>query len=95
MSNSCEDKENIYTSPTKQRRYDAVEKSESKSSYNQYDSEAGAKQTRKGGFSRLLNDVTNTLRNELDERTANKTRDNDASALINEWMLEQRGDYYQ
>ena len=93
MSYNIEDKENNYSSPTKQRRHNTYDKSESKSSYNQYEKDFGAesKQTRKGGFSRLLNDVTNTIRNELDERTAIRTQDNDANALIQEWMLEQRG----
>ena len=84
-----EDKENACISPVKQRRYDAVDKNESKISNSKHDAEA--KDTKKGAFSRLLQDVTNTLRNDLDHMTAVRAQDDDATSIIKEWMSEQRG----
>jgi hypothetical protein len=63
-----------FGSPLKQRRL--PDKAESKQSSR--------------GFSRLLSDVTNTIRCDLDERAAVKIQDDDASALISEWVREQK-----
>ena len=45
----------------------------------------------KGGFSRLLSDVTNSLKIEQDEKVAVKIQDADANSLINEWVQEVKG----
>ena len=87
-----EDKENSFSSPLKHRRYDAAEGNNSKSSFSQHGAEA--KETKKGAFSRLLKDVTNTLRNDLDEKTAIRVQDDDATSIIKEWISEQRGKEY-
>ena len=84
-----EDKENSFSSPLKHRRYDAADDSNRKSSLSQHGAEA--KETKKGAFSRLLKDVTNTLRNDLDEKTAIRAQDDDATSIIKEWISEQRG----
>jgi hypothetical protein len=81
------DKENYYISPSPspQRKYD-VRKSESKTSGYNYE-----KAETKRGFSRLLKDATNIIRSDLDHQVAEKVQDDDATAVINGWMLEQRG----
>jgi hypothetical protein len=61
-------------SPFKQRRL--PDKAESKQSSR--------------GFTRLLSDVTNTIRCDFDEKAAVKIQDDDASALISEWVREQK-----
>jgi hypothetical protein len=45
------------------------------------------------GFNRLLTDVTNSIRDELDHCLATKTQDKDANELIAEWVREQKGEY--
>ena len=79
------DKENFYNSPSLQRKCDFV-KGESKSSGYNYE-----KAETKRGFSRLLKDATNTIRSDLDHHVAERVQDDDATAVINGWMLEQRG----
>lgn len=84
MSYKNEEKENI-GSPLKQRKLSDIKK-------NNTSNQAEAKQSARG-FSRLLSDVTNTIRSELDEKEAGKIQDDDASALISEWVTEQK-DFY-
>ena len=80
---SYEDKENVYNEPSRQRRFvDRDGNSLCKSS---------EKAESKRGFSRLLKDVTNSIRFDLDEKVAEKVQDDDATSIINEWMSEQRG----
>ena len=79
------DKENFYNSPLPQRKYD-VGKGKSRSSGYNYE-----KAETKRGFSRLLKDATNTIRSDLDHQVAERVQDDDATAVINGWMSEQRG----
>ena len=83
------DKENYFISPSPspQRKYD-VRKGESKTSGYNYE-----KAETKRGFSRLLKDATNIIRSDLDHQVAEKVQDDDATAVINGWMLEQRGNW--
>ena len=78
-------KENYNYSPSPQRKYD-VGKGGSKSLGYNYE-----KAETKRGFSRLLKDATNTIRSDLDHQVAEKVQDDDATDVINGWMLEQRG----
>ena len=78
-------KENYNYSPSPQRKHD-VGKGESKSLGYNYE-----KAETKRGFSRLLKDATNTIRSDLDHQVAEKVQDDDATDVINGWMLEQRG----
>lgn len=81
------DKENYYISPSPspQCKYD-VRKGESKTLGYNYE-----KPETKRGFSRLLKDATNIIRSDLDHQVAEKFQDDDATAVINGWILEQRG----
>ena len=80
---SYEDKENVYNEPLRQRR------SADRDGNNLCKSSEKAESKR--GFSRLLKDVTNSIRYDFDERVAEKVQDDDATSIINEWMSEQRG----
>ena len=94
-------KPSVKRSPKKSPKKSPLRNRESKSCENNSDakecSEAKECSTRRGGgrvggFSRLLTDATNTIRYDLDEKTAIRVQDDDATNLIHEWMSEQRGD---